>query len=50
MMTRFIAAFLVLASLQACKSKEPPTLKSPCVGLENSPCGDRRNVNDWWLA
>ena len=24
-------------------------LKSPCVGIENSPCGPHRAVNDWWM-
>ena len=26
-------------------------LKSPCVGIENSPCADqKRDVNAWWLT
>ncbi len=25
-------------------------LKSPCVGAEDSPCGPKRHVNDWWIA
>jgi hypothetical protein len=25
-------------------------MKSPCVGIEGSPCGDRRHVNEWWLT
>ena len=36
--------------LSACGSKDRTDLKSPCVGLEDSPCGDKRMVNDWWLA
>lgn len=29
-------------------SKKYEDLKSPCVGADDSPCGPKRNVNDWW--
>jgi len=50
-MKKFIIMICVVASLiglQGCKKKSPE-LKSPCVGIEGSPCGPRRPVNDWWL-
>jgi hypothetical protein len=36
--------------LTACSSGEREDLRSPCAGVEGSPCGDKRPVNDWWLA
>jgi hypothetical protein len=52
---RIIAVLLVLvgssAVLSACGDiGEREDLKSPCVGLEGSPCGPKRSVNDWWLT
>ena len=37
-----IAALLALA---ACGSEKVEVLKSPCVGLEGSPCGPKRLIN-----
>jgi hypothetical protein len=37
--------------MSACDgSGERQDLKSPCVGIEGSPCGSKRSVNDWWLT
>ncbi len=38
-----------LGGLTGC-SKDREDLKSPCVGTDDSPCGPRKNVNDWWLS
>lgn len=35
------AAFALLA-LSACESEKVDVLKTPCVGLDNSPCGPKR--------
>lgn len=46
-MRKFLIAILVLGSItgiSACTS-ETPELKSPCVGIDGSPC-DRRNPKD----
>ncbi|TAF38666.1 MAG: hypothetical protein EAZ66_06065 [Alphaproteobacteria bacterium] len=46
----FIALPLIVA-LSACNGEgDRPDLRSPCAGLEGSPCGEKRSVNDWWLA
>lgn len=37
-----LAALLALA---ACSAEKLEVLKSPCVGLEDSPCGPKRQVN-----
>lgn len=37
-----VAALLVLA---ACTSEKIEVLKSPCVGLDGSPCGPKRPMN-----
>lgn len=47
-MKKLIALFVVCLALQACQTP-PHELKSPCVGAEGSPCGQRINVNDWWM-
>jgi len=39
-----IAMLAVLMALTAC-SEKIEVLKSPCVGLEGSPCGPKRPVN-----
>ncbi len=46
-------AMIILAAtvaLTGCTGSKREDLKSPCVGAEDSPCGPRRPVNDWWLA
>jgi hypothetical protein len=46
----FLAIPLVIA-LSACGGEgDRPDMKSPCAGIEGSPCGEKRSVNDWWLA
>lgn len=32
-------------ALSACSSEKLEVLKSPCVGLEGSPCGPKRPMN-----
>jgi hypothetical protein len=45
-MTRTFAILLALPLLlSACTSEKIEVLKSPCVGLEGSPCGPKRPVN-----
>ncbi len=42
------SAILMLAALllvAGCTSEKIEVLKSPCVGLEGSPCGPKRPVN-----
>lgn len=34
-----------VALLSACSNEKMEVLKSPCVGLEGSPCGPKRPVN-----
>ncbi len=42
---------LAMLTLSACGDVgQQEDLKSPCVGTEDSPCGEKRSVNDWWLA
>jgi hypothetical protein len=41
---------LCLTAITACEGGDREDLKSPCVGAEDSPCGEKRRVNDWWLA
>lgn len=36
---------LLCASLAACASERIEVLKSPCAGLEGSPCGPKRLIN-----
>jgi hypothetical protein len=31
--------------LSACESERVEVLKSPCAGIDGSPCGPKRNVN-----
>lgn len=48
-MIRVLMLALALTLVVGC-SKKRDDLKSPCVGTEESPCGVKRNVNDWWMA
>ena len=43
-MSKVIIIFLSFMILFSCSRKEED-LKSPCVGLENSPCGPRVPLN-----
>ena len=47
MMNRTITLALLTAALvlAACSSEKVEVLKSPCVGIEGSPCGPKRPVN-----
>jgi hypothetical protein len=50
-MKLLLALFLVSVGVSACGDiGEREDLTSPCVGIEGSPCGEKRSVNDWWLA
>lgn len=49
---KVIAGILTIILLGGCNALESldtkPELTSPCVGVEGSPCGPKRPVNDWW--
>ncbi len=47
MMRVLVLVVLVGLSCSAC-TKKYEDLKSPCVGIDGSPCGPKRSVNDWW--
>lgn len=50
MWLRVLVTASVLLSLAACSSPfKEEELMSPCTGLDGSPCGPKRPVNDWWL-
>lgn len=38
-------AMLAALALSACNSEKVEVLKSPCVGLDDSPCGPKRSMN-----
>jgi hypothetical protein len=42
---RKILLIAILLSVAACTSEKLEVLKSPCVGLEGSPCGPKRPLN-----
>lgn len=45
----WFTAALALFLLAGCASEKVEVMKSPCAGLEGSPCGPKRPVNAWWL-
>jgi hypothetical protein len=46
-----LALIIVCGGLTACGDVgEREDLKSPCAGIEGSPCGEKRAVNAWWLV
>lgn len=45
---KYVLLIVALLPLAACSTKLE-VLKSPCVGIEDSPCGPKRPVNDWWM-
>lgn len=47
MKLRNLFAIVMMGLLVAC-SLPKTDLKSPCAGIDGSPC-ERRPVNDWWL-
>ncbi len=50
-MKKLIVCLCVVGLLTGCGDVgDREDLKSPCVGLEDSPCGPKRSVNGWWLA
>ena len=49
MKIRTALTVVFLLGLLASCSLPHTDLKSPCVGIEGSPCGPRKPVNDWWL-
>jgi len=45
-----LSAIGLLLALSACESSRVELLKSPCTGIEDSPCGPKRPVNEWWMS
>ena len=43
--TTMLILLSAMLALGACTSEKIQVLKSPCVGLEGSPCGPKRPVN-----
>ena len=43
-----IFAVVALLALVACDSEKVEVMKSPCVGIGESPCGPKRPVNVGW--
>jgi hypothetical protein len=46
---KYLVCMVALLALTACDSEKVEIQKSPCVGLEGSPCGPKRPVNEQWL-
>jgi hypothetical protein len=44
---RILCCLCLLIAVSACNNGKTEILKSPCVGLEGSPCGPKRPLNDW---
>lgn len=44
-MNRIMLLVAVAAALSACESEKVQVLKSPCAGIDGSPCGPKRPVN-----
>ncbi len=44
-LTHTLAIICALAALAACTSEKIEVLKSPCAGIDDSPCGPKRPVN-----
>lgn len=49
-MKTWLIALSLLMVVAGCSHGPREDLKSPCVGLEGSPCGPHRDVNSWWLT
>lgn len=47
-MKKLILIISLLTLVTSCKSKTLD-IKSPCVSLEDGPCGPKKPINDWWL-
>ncbi|MEJ0009540.1 MAG: hypothetical protein WDN72_02840 [Alphaproteobacteria bacterium] len=50
-MKSLVTGLMILSALclSACDSEEVHVMKSPCSGIDGSPCGPKRAVNDWWM-
>lgn len=50
-MKKVVLMAMLLSLASACsfikENDEKPELTSPCVGLEDSPCGPKRPANPW---
>lgn len=46
-MIKNIFILLSLILLSSCFGGKEEDLKSPCVGIEKSPCGPKKPVNSW---
>lgn len=51
MTMRAMILYTVLAcGLAACGTEKVEIMKSPCASAaDDSPCGPKRPVNDWWM-
>ena len=49
-MKRIFLIIGLCCALAGCSASKNENLKSPCVGVEGSPCGPKKSVNDWWQA
>lgn len=44
-----LLVLLSISSIASCANENVIDIKSPCVSLEDGPCGPKRSINDWWL-
>lgn len=47
-MKKLIIAIILASAIVSCSTKTVD-VKSPCVSLEDGPCGPKKPVNSWWL-
>ncbi len=47
-MIKFFFSLLILLTIISCTGKVVE-VKSPCVSLDDGPCGKKTPINDWWL-
>ena len=45
---KLAAILMIFCFAFSCKDKIVD-IKSPCVSLEDGPCGPKKSINDWWL-
>jgi len=43
--SKFLVFGFAAIILSSCSGEEPESLMSPCVGADNSPCGEKRPAN-----
>lgn len=48
-MKKLIIAIILASAIVSCQSTKTVDVKSPCVSLEDGPCGPKKPVNNWWL-